>query len=79
MIVAIIIGRKGSKGFPGKNIYKVFNKPLAQYAIDTALKTKEIDSVFLSTDDDSLIKIGKRKNINIIKRINSSSHPFLWQ
>ncbi len=68
MIVAIIIGRKGSKGFPGKNIHKVFNKPLAQYTIDTALKTKEIDSVFLSTDDDNLIELGKRKKINIIKR-----------
>ena len=68
MIVAIIIGRKGSTGFPGKNTHKVFNKPLAQYAVDTAINTKEIKKIYLSTDDENLIRIGKKKNLEIIKR-----------
>jgi hypothetical protein len=68
VIIAIIIGRKGSKGFPGKNTYKVFNKPLAEYSIDVAIKTPEIDDVFLSTDDEALKKIARKKNLKIIQR-----------
>ena len=33
MIAAILIGRKGSKGFPNKNIYKIGNKMLFEYPL----------------------------------------------
>ena len=68
MIIAIIIGRKGSKGFPGKNIHQVFNKPLAQYSIDVAKKTSLIEKIYLSTDDEELKKIATKKKLNIIER-----------
>ena len=33
MIAAILIGRKGSKGFPNKNIYKIGTKMLFEYPL----------------------------------------------
>ena len=68
MIVALIIGRKGSQGFPGKNLTPVLGKPLAWYPMKTASKVKEINKVYLSTDDDQLKKIGKELGIHCIDR-----------
>ena len=33
MIIALMIGRKGSSGFPNKNLLKIFNKHLCEYPI----------------------------------------------
>ncbi|MBT5469290.1 MAG: cytidylyltransferase [Nitrospina sp.] len=68
MIVALIIGRKGSKGFPGKNTIPINGQPLAWYPMQTALAVNEIDSVYLSTDDPNLMNIASGININIIDR-----------
>ena len=43
MICALMIGRKGSKGFPNKNIKKVFGKSICEYPIIAAKKSKLID------------------------------------
>lgn len=68
MIVALLLGRKGSQGFPGKNTYPIFGKPLAYYPMDVANKTPEIDKVYLSTDDEGLIKIAEDNFVEVIKR-----------
>ncbi len=68
MIVALILGRKGSTGFPGKNTYLVKGKPLAWYPIKTALAVDEIDKIYLSTDDDKLKDIANELGIEIIER-----------
>ena len=38
MIIALMIGRKGSSGFPNKNLLKIFNKHLCEYPIIAAKK-----------------------------------------
>lgn len=68
MIVAILIGRKGSKGFPGKNLYTILGKPLACYPMKAATDCLEIDKVFLSTDDERLMKLADENGIEIINR-----------
>ena len=35
-IAAVILGRNGSTGFPGKNTMKILNKPAYEYAINAA-------------------------------------------
>ena len=74
MIVSLIIGRKGSQGFPGKNLTPVLGKPLAWYPMKTATQVDEINKVFLSTDDEELINIAKNLNIEIIHRPNYLSN-----
>lgn len=59
-IIAVILARGGSKSVPGKNIRKLLGKPLICYSIETALKSKLIDRVIVSTDDDQIAKIAKK-------------------
>lgn len=68
MVIALIIGRKGSKGFAKKNTCKVLGKPLALYPMEAAKKCLDIDKIFLSTDDETLMKLSRRLDIEIIKR-----------
>ena len=56
-MIAIIPARGGSKGLPGKNIRKMCGKPLIAYTIECALKSKYIDRVIVSTDDDEIARI----------------------
>jgi len=42
MVYALILGRKGSVGFPGKNLYPVCGKPLAYYPMKAALASTNI-------------------------------------
>ncbi len=68
MICSLILGRKGSKGFPGKNLYLVNNKPLAWYPMNSAKNCKLIDKNFISTDDDRLKELGREMDFEIIDR-----------
>ncbi len=68
MIVALLLGRKGSRGFPGKNTVPILGRPLAWYPMQTALAVKEIDRVYLSTDDPKLMQIADDLGIEIIER-----------
>lgn len=58
--VAVIPARGGSKGVPRKNIRLLAGKPLIAYAIETALASKLIDRVVVSTDDAEIAHIAQQ-------------------
>ena len=68
MIVALIIGRKGSIGFPGKNLYPVLGRPLALYPMMAAKFSKFIDKVYISTDCENLMGLSRDNDVEIIER-----------
>ena len=69
MIPALLLGRKGSVGFPGKNTSTVLGRPLSQYPIIAAKNATSIDGgIYLSTDDPKLVELGKQQEIEIIHR-----------
>ena len=68
MIAALLLGRKGSQGFPGKNTIPILDHPLAWYPMQTALAVSEIDRVYLSTDDPKLMQITDDLGVEIIER-----------
>ena len=68
MIPAILFGRKGSIGFPGKNLHKVLGRPLCLYPLLAAINSKLIDKVFVSTDDEEIMKIGQENGAELIHR-----------
>jgi CMP-N-acetylneuraminic acid synthetase len=68
MIAALLLGRKGSVGFPGKNLYPVLGNPLAWYPINAAKKARLVDKVYLSTDDDQLMQLAQENEVEVIKR-----------
>ena len=63
--VACIFARAGSKGVPNKNI-KTFNgKPLISWTIELALKLKQINEVFVSTDSEEIAEIARMAGATI--------------
>ena len=54
MIAAILIGRKESKGFPGKNTAMIFGRPLFAYPLRAAAAVKQISRIVVSSDDPSI-------------------------
>jgi len=65
-MIILITARGGSRGVPGKNVMNIGGKPLIAYSIETA---KEVtDNVFVTTDDDEIIKVAKEYGAGIIKR-----------
>lgn len=68
MIVALLLGRKGSIGFPGKNTFPIMGKPLAWYPMNIAKRTREIDKVYLSTDDPELKSLAITEGVEVIDR-----------
>lgn len=55
-ILAIIPARGGSKGVPRKNIRLLAGKPLIAWTIEEAKKSKYIDRLILSSEDDEIIQ-----------------------
>ena len=45
MIIAIMIGRAGSRGFPGKNIKKILGRSTCEYPLIAAKKSKLINEI----------------------------------
>ena len=68
MIASIILGRKGSVGFPGKNLHLLKGRPIASYPMEAANKASAVDACFLSTDCPDLKKIGLEHNHRVIDR-----------
>lgn len=58
-MLAIIPARGGSKGLPGKNIKKLNGVPLIGHTIMAALKSKSIDHVVVTTDDENIASIAR--------------------
>ncbi len=68
MIFALLLGRKGSKGFPGKNTMNVLGYPLSYYPMKAAIDCRDIDKVYISTDDDALMELGRENRVEVIVR-----------
>jgi len=68
VIVSLLTGRKGSKGFPDKHFYNILGHELSYYPIRAARKCKSIDKRYISTDDEDLMKLAEENNIEVIKR-----------
>lgn len=65
MVLALIPARGGSKGVPGKNIKILAGKPLITYTIEAALATKQIDEIFVSTDDPKIASVASSLGIEV--------------
>ena len=59
-IAAFIFARGGSKGIPKKNTKELCGHPLIAYSINIALENKNIDKVYVSTDDQEIATISKK-------------------
>lgn len=75
MICALLLGREGSIGFPGKNVAPVLGRPLISYPLMAAAGTKRINRIFVSTDSAKIKKIGQQYGAEIIDRPPHLAEP----
>lgn len=66
--LAIIPARGGSKRLPRKNILEIGGKPLISWSIEAGLKSKYLDKVIVSSEDNEILDISKKYGADIIKR-----------
>ena len=73
-ILGFIPARGGSKTIPLKNLHKIFNKPLIQYTIESALQSKIFYKILVSSDNKKILNCTKKfKKILYLKRPKSIS------
>ncbi len=61
-LTAIIPVRGGSKGIPGKNLYRLGKDTLLERSIKLAKTCKYVDRVLVTTDDTEMYAIAKKHN-----------------
>lgn len=66
--VAIILARGGSKEIELKNLILVNKKPLIYWTIKDCLNSKEIDDVWVSSDNKKILNFSKKSGANVINR-----------
>ena len=66
--IAIILARGGSKRIPKKNIKNFCGKPLILWSIEQAKKTKNINDIWVSSDDKNILSLSKKSGAKIILR-----------
>ncbi len=64
-ILGLIPARGGSKSIPKKNIKILNGKPLLQYTVEAARKSKHLSKVILSSNDEAVIKVAKELNLEV--------------
>ena len=59
-VLCIIPARGGSKRLPGKNVKMISGKPLIAWTIESAARSKYIDTAIISTDDPVIAGVSKK-------------------
>jgi CMP-N,N'-diacetyllegionaminic acid synthase len=67
-IVGIIPARGGSKRIPKKNLKLLKGKPLIAHTIIQAKKSRLLNSVYVSTEDETISQVSQSYGIDVIKR-----------
>jgi len=68
LVCALMIGRTGSSGFPGKNVMPVMGRPLAAYPLLAARASQHVQRLYVSTDSPEIMQIGKQSGAEHIER-----------
>ena len=64
-VLVIIPARGGSKAIPRKNIKDLNGKPLIAYTIEETKKSKYIDRIVVSTEDDEIANVSVKLGVQV--------------
>ena len=71
-IVGVIPARYASSRFPGKPLADICGKPMIYWVYQQAKKVESLDEVYVATDDQRIIDVCKKYDINAL--LTSSEH-----
>jgi len=67
-VLAVVIGRAGSRGLPGKNALLLAGRPLICHTIDDARAAATVDRVVVSTDGDAIAAAAESMAVPVVRR-----------
>ena len=67
-VLAIVIGRAGSKGLPGKNSLKLAGKPMICHTIEHAKAAQCVTRIIVSTDGQEISSAASEMDVQVIDR-----------
>lgn len=67
-VLGVILARGGSKRLPRKNVLELGGKPLINWTIDEASKSKYITTLVVSTDDEEILEIARKSGVKTVIR-----------
>lgn len=72
--LAVIPARGGSKGIPRKNVRDLCGKPMMAWTIEAAKRSRWIDFVLVSTDDDEAAQVAMEWDVDDVRRTGPNLH-----
>lgn len=73
-VLAVVIGRAGSKGLPRKNALPVAGVPMLARSVRFAKASREIDRVVVSTDGEEIARLARDEGVEVFLRPDSVSN-----
>lgn len=67
-VLGLIPARGGSKRLPGKNLKMLNGKPMINWTVDAAKRSKYLDRLVLTTEDPSIIAAVTNHGVEIVNR-----------
>lgn len=73
-VLAVVIGRAGSKGLPRKNALPVAGVPMIAHSVRFALASRSVDRVIVSTDGAEIAAIARAEGADVFLRPDAVSN-----
>lgn len=67
-VLAVVLGRGGSKGLPRKNLMPLAGRPLIAHAIEHARAARRVDAVVVSSDAPEILRVARIYGVGAIAR-----------
>lgn len=69
IFLAVVPARAGSKGVPGKNIRKLGGRPVVEWAVRSALRSRRVTDVAVSSDGEAILAAAAvSKKVLLVRR-----------
>ncbi len=67
-VLAVVIGRAGSRGLPGKNTIELAGRPMVCHTIEAARAAVTVDRVVVSTDGEAIAGAAEAMSVPVVRR-----------
>lgn len=67
-VLGVILARAGSKGFPGKCLRPLLDRPVIAYTFDHVAASKRLTGAILSTDSPEALALAQQAGIEVVDR-----------
>jgi CMP-N,N'-diacetyllegionaminic acid synthase len=67
-VLGLTLARGGSKGVPNKHLREMCGKPLLQWTLEAASKSKYLDEYYVSSDSEQILRLAQELYVGAILR-----------